>query len=126
MKKFCDCNSAGWNKDGDMTYDDITDNEYVVVTPDKTLKECRKCAYNQWYNPLYENRQFDKKRKQREIKMGRPRKAVRSIEKNISIPEDICARLDLHLFSVLEQRVPHGAWSRYITGLIIQDLSGRK
>jgi hypothetical protein len=55
--------------------------------------------------------------------MGRPKKAVRPIEKNISLPEDICAQVDLRLFSPLECRVPHGAWSRYITGLIRQDLS---
>jgi hypothetical protein len=54
--------------------------------------------------------------------MGRPKKAIRPIEKNISLPEDICARVDLQLFSGLEQRVPHGAWSRYITELIRKDL----
>ena len=57
--------------------------------------------------------------------MGRPKKAVRPIEKNISLPEDICAQVDLRLFSLLEGRVPHGAWSRYITGLIRQDLSAK-
>jgi hypothetical protein len=55
--------------------------------------------------------------------MGRPKKPIRPIEKNISIPEDICAKVDLRLFSPLEGRVPHGAWSRYITALIRQDLS---
>ena len=55
--------------------------------------------------------------------MGRPKKAIRPIEKNISLPEDICARVDLMLYSELEQRVPHGAWSRYITELIRKDLT---
>jgi hypothetical protein len=55
--------------------------------------------------------------------MARPRKAVRPIEKNISIPEDLVCKVDLRLFSELEGRVPHGAWSRYISGLIRADLS---
>ncbi len=54
--------------------------------------------------------------------MGRPKKAIRPVEKNISIPEDLCLKIDLQLFSELEQRVPHGAWSRYITDLIRKDL----
>lgn len=58
--------------------------------------------------------------------MGRPKKAIPSIEKKISIPEDVCAVVDLSLWSELEGRVPHGAWSRYITGLIRRDISGRR
>ena len=58
--------------------------------------------------------------------MGRPRKAIRSIEKNISIPEDLVLKVDLFLFSPLEQRVPHGAWSKYIQGLIREDFQKRK
>lgn len=54
--------------------------------------------------------------------MGRPKKAIRPVEKSISIPEDITMQVDLRLFSLLEGRVPHGAWSRYVTGLIIKDL----
>lgn len=33
---------------------------------------------------------------------------------NLSLPADIHARLSLHLYSELEQRVPHGAYSRFI------------
>lgn len=58
--------------------------------------------------------------------MGRPKKPIKSVEKNISIPEDVCARVDLMLYSELEGRVPHGAWSRYITGLIRKDLNGKE
>lgn len=54
--------------------------------------------------------------------MARPKKAVRSIEKNISIPEDLVFQVDLALYSELESRVPHGAWSRYITALIRKEL----
>lgn len=57
--------------------------------------------------------------------MGRPKLAIRSVEKNISIPEDICLKVDLKLFSELEGRVPHGAWKKYITGLIRKDLSNK-
>lgn len=54
--------------------------------------------------------------------MGRPRKTIRPVEKNISLPEDLVAKVDLMLFSALEGRVPHGAWSRYISELIQKDL----
>jgi len=54
--------------------------------------------------------------------MGRPKLAIPSIEKNISIPEDVVVQVDLKLFSTLESKVPHGAWSRYITALIREDL----
>lgn len=53
--------------------------------------------------------------------MGRPKKIIPSIEKKISIPEDLVARVDLSLWSELEGKVPHGAWSRYISGLIRED-----
>lgn len=57
--------------------------------------------------------------------MARPRKAIRPIEKNISLPEDIVARVDLELFSEVEGKVPFGAWQRYIEGLIRADLARR-
>jgi hypothetical protein len=57
------------------------------------------------------------------LPMARPRKAVRPIEKNISIPEDLVCKVDLRLFSELEGRVPHGAWSRYVSGLIRKELA---
>lgn len=50
--------------------------------------------------------------------MPRPRKALRPVEKNISLPEDIVARVDLELFSELEGKVPFGAWQRFVGGLI--------
>jgi hypothetical protein len=55
---------------------------------------------------------------------GRPAKVIRPIEKTINIPEDILARVDLMLYSELEQRVPHGAWSRLITSLLQDWLKG--
>ena len=55
--------------------------------------------------------------------MPRPRKAVRSIEKNISIPEDVVARIDLELWSELEEKVPFGAWQRLVTGLLREHIA---
>ena len=33
---------------------------------------------------------------------------------NLSLPLDVHSKLTLHLYSELEQRVPHGAYSRFI------------
>jgi hypothetical protein len=49
---------------------------------------------------------------------GRPPKASRPVEKNISLPEDLVLRVDLLLFSELEGKVPHGAWSRLVTRVL--------
>ena len=57
--------------------------------------------------------------------MGRPANTIRSIEKSISISEDLTTKVDLMLYSPLEGRVPHGAWSRYITELINKDIAER-
>lgn len=57
--------------------------------------------------------------------MPRPRKAIRPVEKNISLPEDIVARVDLELFSEVEGKVPFGAWQRYVEALIRTDLARR-
>ena len=55
------------------------------------------------------------------------RKAVdRPIEKKINLPTSLVAQVELQvLFSDVEQCVPHGAWSKYVQGLIRQDLSMR-
>lgn len=57
--------------------------------------------------------------------MARPSKTDRPQEKNISLPSSLVAKVDLELFSSLEGRVPHGAWARYIIGLIEADLTAR-
>lgn len=57
--------------------------------------------------------------------MARPKKAIRPVEKNISLPEDLVARVDLELFSELEGKVPFGAWQRYVERLIRDDLAKR-
>lgn len=50
--------------------------------------------------------------------MPQPFKADRPIEKTISIPTSIHTRVELQLFSELEGRVPHGAWSRLTSKLL--------
>lgn len=50
--------------------------------------------------------------------MARPKRLMRPVRKNLAVPEDIAARVDLELFSELEARVPHGAWSKFVTELI--------
>ena len=57
--------------------------------------------------------------------MARPRKVVRSVQKNLALPEDLVARVELMLYSELEGRVPVGAWQGYVSELIRQDLSRR-
>lgn len=50
--------------------------------------------------------------------MPRPLKTDRPIEKNISLPTSLVARVDLELFSDLEGKVPFGAWQKFLVGLI--------
>lgn len=52
--------------------------------------------------------------------MPRPLKADRPVEKTISLPTSLVARIDLELFSELEGKVPHGAWQRFLVALITQ------
>ena len=51
-------------------------------------------------------------------KRGRPAKVMKSVEKTMSLPQELVLKVDLLLFSELESKVPHGAWSRFVTGLI--------
>lgn len=57
--------------------------------------------------------------------MARPRKAIRPIEKRISIDEDLVALAELELWSDIESQVPFGSWSRYINRVIREDLQRR-
>lgn len=58
--------------------------------------------------------------------MARPKLAVPSVEKNISIPEDLALAVDLELFSDVEGKVPFGAWKGFIARLIRQHLERRR
>ena len=57
--------------------------------------------------------------------MGRPRKAVPSIEKNISLPRDLVVAVELELYSEVEGKVPFAAWQKYLENLIRADLARR-
>lgn len=47
--------------------------------------------------------------------MARRPNIVRSQSLHITLPEDIYARLQLHLYSDLQRRVPVGAYQKFIT-----------
>ena len=57
--------------------------------------------------------------------MGRPRKAVPSVEKNISLPRDLVVAVELELYSEVEGKVPFAAWQKYLEDLIRKDLARR-
>lgn len=57
--------------------------------------------------------------------MPKRQKVDRPVEKTISLPESLTVKVDLLLWSEVEERVPHGAWARYVTGLIEADLMER-
>jgi hypothetical protein len=50
--------------------------------------------------------------------MAKPKNVIPSIEKKISIACDLCARMELELFSDLEGKIPYGAQSTFINQLI--------
>lgn len=50
--------------------------------------------------------------------MSRPKKTVRTVYKNIGLPEDLVLKIDLELFSDLEGRIPLGAQQRFFTKLV--------
>ena len=54
--------------------------------------------------------------------MPRPKRTIRPVEKHISIPEDIVTKIELELWSDLEGRVPFGAWSQLVVGLLEEHL----
>lgn len=45
---------------------------------------------------------------------GRPPNILRPTKLTTYLPEDLRAKLDLHLFSEIEGRVPHGAYSQFL------------
>lgn len=46
--------------------------------------------------------------------MSRRPNPVPSQQLNLALPFDVHSKLTLHLYSELEQRVPHGAYSRFL------------
>lgn len=50
--------------------------------------------------------------------MARPKKTVPPVRFGCCIPSDLNDRLEKHLFSEVEDRIPHGAKSTFIETLI--------
>lgn len=50
--------------------------------------------------------------------MPRVKRINRPVEKKISLPEDLVAQVDLHLYSELEEKVPFGSWSALVETLL--------
>ena len=50
--------------------------------------------------------------------MARPSRVIPSVNKNIAIPQDLCARLELELYSELEGRIPFGAQAKFFEQLL--------
>lgn len=50
--------------------------------------------------------------------MPKPPNAIPSIPLNVALPQDIHARLSLHLYSNLEERVPFGAYKEFFVARI--------
>ena len=56
--------------------------------------------------------------------MTRQRHPVRPISVTTTVPEDLLVRLQLHLFSELENRVPYGAMTKFFASRIREYLDG--
>lgn len=57
--------------------------------------------------------------------MPRPRKLDRPHRLEVQLPNSIYSKLTLELYSDLEGRVPHGAYSEVINGLVTDWLKSR-
>ena len=50
--------------------------------------------------------------------MPRPKNAIRTVYKNVGLPEPIAARVDLELYSDLEGKIPFGATSEFFSNIL--------
>ena len=50
--------------------------------------------------------------------MSRPKKTVRTVFKNIGLPEDLVVKMELELYSEVEGRIPLGAQQDFFTRLL--------
>lgn len=49
---------------------------------------------------------------------GRPAKTLRAVQMNVSLPEDLAAKVKLHLFSEIEGKIPHGRQQEFFSKLV--------
>lgn len=50
--------------------------------------------------------------------MARQKNIIPTIEKKLQIAADLCARMELELYSDVEEKIPYGAQSEFINNLI--------
>jgi hypothetical protein len=50
--------------------------------------------------------------------MARPKKLIRTVYKNIAIPEDLAAKVELELYSEVEGKIPFGAQQEFFSRLL--------
>ena len=58
--------------------------------------------------------------------MARPKKTIRTVYQNIALPEDLVAKVELELYSDLEEKVPFGAKAEFFTKLLRDYFEGRE
>jgi hypothetical protein len=58
--------------------------------------------------------------------MSRPKRTIRTIYKNIALPEDLVAKLELELFSEVEGRIPFGAQQEFFVKLLREHFEAPK
>lgn len=56
--------------------------------------------------------------------MPKPKNAIPSIQLNVALPLDVHTQLSAYLYSDLEGRVPHGAYSRFLVELLRGHFAG--
>ena len=52
------------------------------------------------------------------LPMPRPKNTVKTVYKNIGLPEDLVVRIEVHLFSELEGKIPFGAQQEFFEALV--------
>lgn len=58
--------------------------------------------------------------------MPRQRNAIPSRRINLHLREDICARLELFLYSELEQRIPEGAYKAFFEERVLEFFNSKR
>lgn len=59
----------------------------------------------------------------------KPRRNKNVIRRHISIPEDLCAEIDLLLYDPVRNRIAYGAWSEFVITAIrhyLNELKNKK
>ena len=62
----------------------------------------------------------------RGITLARPKKTVRTVFKNIGIPEDLAKAVEAELYSEIEGKVPFGAQQAFYTKLLREHFENGK